>query len=485
MKKSIGDLRKHSKRAVTLVWINYIVWTAISIVLIFFLHTKIARDRAVVIKENFESILRIISVSSELPGIFIEPIEEGTVRGIELERLIGDQNFSIGEGIICREASFKFLKKRNGEGYLIEVPIKLIEKFFSVPPKIVWYITDENGKMLYSSAPLVLSESSKGNLQDTNHLYRFTTFKILNSDYVLGIGEQWINTFIYLLVLISILILFSHYPITSTIIKIAADVKALQDDHEELSKVLQNQATKKATLNFEEYGELFAAVKSCYSEKERLLSKVKELEERLETYDEKIELEHEIARTHFKKLLITFGKEIEERAHGTASDIEAMVEVALLTAQELGVQDEEELEAIEFGVILHDIGMIEIPESILHKPGILTENERAIVEKHPLIGARLVSQLSLSPLLEDIIKHHHERYNGQGYPDGLSGDHISTRAKVVNLVDAYFAIISKRFHRAPYPKKEALRIIESEKGKSFDPKVVEVFKRVISKSIES
>ncbi len=196
-------------------------------------------------------------------------------------------------------------------------------------------------------------------------------------------------------------------------------------------------------------------------------------------------MEREIARAHFKKLLTALGQEIEERSHSVTPDIKTMVEVALLTAQELGVQDEEELEAIEFGVILHDIGMIEIPESILHKPGILTENERAIVEKHPLIGARLVSQLSLSPLLEDIIKHHHERYNGQGYPDVYPVIIYQQEPRLSIWLIHISPLSQKDSTEHHTPKKEALRIIESEKGKSFDPKVVEVFKRVISKSIES
>lgn len=483
MEKSIGDLKKYSKRAVAAVWINYIVWTVIAIVLISSIYTKSVRDRATMAKENFESILQMISVNPELPGVFIEQVEDGTVMGIELERLIGDQNFSIGEGILCEEASFKFLKKENDKGYLVEVPIKFIEKFFNVP-KIIWYIADENGKILYSSTPLVLSESSKDVLKGSDHFYQFTTFNILGSDYVLGIGEQWINSLMFLLVSLGIIIFISYLPLALTISKIAAETNEIQNDQKELSKVLENRDIK-VIVHYKEHIKLLTAIKSCSSERKKLLNELGKLREELEKYKKKIELEREIARAHFKKLLTVLGQEIEERSHSVTPDIKTMVEVALLTAQELGVQDEEELEAIEFGVILHDIGMIEIPESILHKPGILTENERAIVEKHPLIGARLVSQLSLSPLLEDIIKHHHERYNGQGYPDGLSGDHISTRAKVVNLVDTYFAIISKRFHRAPYPKKEALRIIESEKGKSFDPKVVEVFKRVISKSIES
>jgi len=134
--------------------------------------------------------------------------------------------------------------------------------------------------------------------------------------------------------------------------------------------------------------------------------------------------------------------------------------------------------------ILHDIGKAGIPEGILYKPGSLAEYERKIIEMHPLMGQDILSKLSTGlhndfikslEVAENIIKYHHERWDGTGYPHGLKGEEIPFEARVVAIVDVYDALISRRPYKDSWPKEKAMEHIKSQKGRHFDPELVDAF----------
>jgi PAS domain S-box-containing protein len=154
-----------------------------------------------------------------------------------------------------------------------------------------------------------------------------------------------------------------------------------------------------------------------------------------------------------------------------------VTELTLTFAREMGLQDE--LNQIRWGALLHDIGKIGIPDRILFKTSDLTEEELRIMQEHPLHAYRMISPIEfLHPAL-DIPYCHHEKWDGTGYPRGLKGEEIPLAARIFAVVDVWDAITSDRPHRKARSREEALAYLQSQAGKHFDPRVVEVFTRKI------
>jgi putative nucleotidyltransferase with HDIG domain len=137
------------------------------------------------------------------------------------------------------------------------------------------------------------------------------------------------------------------------------------------------------------------------------------------------------------------------------------------------------MELLERGGLLHDIGKIGVPGAVLDKPGRLTEEERRMVEAHTVIGARIVEPISGFGRLVPIVRHHHERVDGTGYPDGLAAEEIHLLARIVAVADVFDALTSERPYRAAAPHSEALAFLEQRSGSMFDPPLVEAFLRVM------
>ena len=136
-----------------------------------------------------------------------------------------------------------------------------------------------------------------------------------------------------------------------------------------------------------------------------------------------------------------------------------------------------ELEALQAGALLHDIGKLAVPEHILTKPGKLTPDEFAKMKVHPLVGAEIVEQMQFPYPVAPIVRAHHEKWNGSGYPYGLKGESIPIGARILSVADCLDAMISDREYRKGIPIAEAMAQIIGEAGKSFDPQVVEALEQ--------
>ncbi len=139
---------------------------------------------------------------------------------------------------------------------------------------------------------------------------------------------------------------------------------------------------------------------------------------------------------------------------------------------------------------LHDIGKIAIPDSILLKPGRLTKDEFEEMKKHTIYGCELLEKFKQEEnefykYCYDIVRWHHERYDGKGYPDGIGGDDIPIWAQAVSIVDVYDALVSKRVYKAPYAVDEAVRMIEAGECGTFSPRILECFEMAKSKLFEA
>jgi putative two-component system response regulator len=137
--------------------------------------------------------------------------------------------------------------------------------------------------------------------------------------------------------------------------------------------------------------------------------------------------------------------------------------------------DHETAETIAYGALLHDVGKIGVPESVLTKPGPLDDDEWAIMRRHPEIGERICRPLGDAGGFLPIIRHHHERWDGKGYPDGLGGEAIPLGARIVSLADAFDAMTHDRQYRAARSTADALEEIRSCSGRQFDPVLADLF----------
>jgi putative two-component system response regulator len=125
--------------------------------------------------------------------------------------------------------------------------------------------------------------------------------------------------------------------------------------------------------------------------------------------------------------------------------------------------------------LLHDLGKIGVPEAILNKPGALTPEEWQVMRRHPVISAQIVAPLDFFDQGALILRHHHERFDGSGYPDGLCGAAIPVGARIVAITDIYDALTSERSYRRRLPHADAVRYLRSEAGQTLDEHLVEVF----------
>lgn len=165
---------------------------------------------------------------------------------------------------------------------------------------------------------------------------------------------------------------------------------------------------------------------------------------------------------------------LELREKETGFHSYRVTEYSLTLARKMGIR-EPELSAIAKGALLHDIGKIGVPDEILLKPGKLSEDEWEMMKRHPVLGYELIKKIDFLHDSAEIVLHHHEHYDGKGYPDGLARDEIPIGARIFSVVDALDAMTSDRVYREAYSFEKAAEIIIQESGRQFDPEVVQAF----------
>jgi len=167
---------------------------------------------------------------------------------------------------------------------------------------------------------------------------------------------------------------------------------------------------------------------------------------------------------------------IEAKDHITHEHLQRVRVYAIEIGKDLGL-DEPQLEALRAAALLHDIGKLAVPEHIISKPGKLTQEEFEKMKIHPVVGAEILERVRFPYPVTPIVRSHHEKWNGSGYPDGLKGEEIPIGARILATVDFLDALASDRQYRRALPLDEAMRKVSVESGVSFDPKVVEVLQR--------
>jgi putative nucleotidyltransferase with HDIG domain len=197
------------------------------------------------------------------------------------------------------------------------------------------------------------------------------------------------------------------------------------------------------------------------------------------------------ANQHIKELnqlylatVQTLAAAIDAKDQVTHGHIHRVQNYAQELAVALGIRSELQLKAIQAAAVLHDTGKIAIPESILNKPGPLTDAEFSVMKQHAPVGADIISSVNFPYPVEPIVRYHHENWDGSGYPEGLVGTSIPMGARILAVVDCFDALTSDRPYRKKLSEQEAVQILTDRRGRMYDPLVVDAFLRLRSASPE-
>lgn len=183
-------------------------------------------------------------------------------------------------------------------------------------------------------------------------------------------------------------------------------------------------------------------------------------------------------------MAVTASPALELRDDETGSHARRVTEFALELTRAIDLELAQSPE-LRYGFLLHDIGKIGVPDAILLKPGPLDAEEMRKLQEHTTLGEHLVSSIPfLSGVARDVIAYHHERWDGRGYPWGLSGERIPLAARIFAVADSFDAITSDRPYRSALPVEQAIEEIDRMAGSQFDPAVVEAFVPIASKLVE-
>jgi len=183
-------------------------------------------------------------------------------------------------------------------------------------------------------------------------------------------------------------------------------------------------------------------------------------------------------QTEARKTFEKISELLDARDHYTAVHSSEVADLAVRIGREMGLPPGE-VERLEIAAKVHDIGKVAIPDSILLKPGPLSDEEWRVMKTHPEISAELIEGLEIYSSVADAVRHEHERWDGSGYPDGLKGEEIPLLARVIAAADIYNALTTDRPYRKRFTDEEAIEMIREMRGKDIDPSVADALLRVL------
>ena len=254
--------------------------------------------------------------------------------------------------------------------------------------------------------------------------------------------------------------------------KVKKEIKPINFEHTfgELQKTFQVEVTP-ITLNEDILGVLF-----LFKDITQHIKYTTELEEHKKELTEKLE------KTYVETIQ-TIQHTVEAKDLYTRGHSNRVSEYSVLIGEKLGLS-EDDISRLRIGGLFHDVGKIGIPDSILQKDGKLTDEEYFEIKKHPTIGAQILSNSSIFEEIIPIVKYHHERYDGKGYPEGLKGEDIPYLARITAVADAFDAMTSRRVYRNSLPINTVIEEIEKNKGTQFDPEIADVFLDILKNEYE-
>ena len=209
---------------------------------------------------------------------------------------------------------------------------------------------------------------------------------------------------------------------------------------------------------------------------------VKQMEE-IKRMNEELRKSNERIEKAYLDMVQTLRYTVEAKDSYTRGHSDRVSEYSVLIGRKLGLQ-EEQIKTLRIGGLFHDIGKIGIPDSILLKPGRLTDEEYTQIKAHPGIGAHILGSADIFKDIIPIVKHHHEKYDGIGYPGMLKGEEIPYLARIAAVADTFDAMTSRRSYRGPIDIEHVKDEIKRCEGTQFDPQVAEAFLEILNNNYE-
>jgi putative nucleotidyltransferase with HDIG domain len=208
------------------------------------------------------------------------------------------------------------------------------------------------------------------------------------------------------------------------------------------------------------------------------LNRAHELFNGLQAKDKQADIDKRLSQleSDFLALVKSWGESIEAKDRYTSGHCERVADYACRIAEKGGVPDRD-MSWFRMGAFLHDVGKTEVPGEILNKPGRLTDEERSTMEQHTVIGDEMLSSTEFPWDIRPMVRSHHERWDGRGYPDSLAGEAIPFTARILRIADVFDALTTTRSYREPLTADQAFQLMEDDHG-SFDPTVFEIFREL-------
>jgi len=196
--------------------------------------------------------------------------------------------------------------------------------------------------------------------------------------------------------------------------------------------------------------------------------------------EQQIDIAELLEKTHFETIM-AFSEALEARDQYTAGHSRRVMEYSKDIGQRMKL-DKTDIEDLKRSALLHDIGKIGIPDIVLNKKTNLTDEEYTTIKSHPETGASILKYIKAFKNLVPAVYHHHERFDGEGYPEGVKGTAIPLHARIIAIADTFDAMTSRRSYRNALSFRSALSELERNKGVQFDPDIVDIFIEILQES---
>jgi putative nucleotidyltransferase with HDIG domain len=206
--------------------------------------------------------------------------------------------------------------------------------------------------------------------------------------------------------------------------------------------------------------------------------KLRQAAETIQTQNVSLEQANRLLKERSTAAMESLSATVDARDAYTAGHSRRVQELALAIGRELGLS-QAELDLLGHAALFHDIGKLAVPDAVLLKPAMLTNEDWALMQRHADEGARIIDRLGFLNDAVPAIRHHHERFDGTGYPDGLKGEEIPLGARIIHVADALDSMLTTRIYRAARPAAEAMRELRQAAGTQFCPRCVSALERVL------
>lgn len=208
-----------------------------------------------------------------------------------------------------------------------------------------------------------------------------------------------------------------------------------------------------------------------------------DLSHEVEKKTQEVLVQHEKLEKISMQIVTALSGAIDAKDTYTNGHSTRVAEYSREIARRLGLSEKEQDDIYMMG-LLHDVGKIGVPDAIINKPAKLTDEEYSIIKQHPIMGAEILENITEFPKLITGARWHHERYDGKGYPDGISGEKIPLEARIIAIADAYDAMSSRRSYRNVLPQSQIYSEVQKGKGTQFDPAFAEIMLSMIDEDID-